>query len=121
MKALALVGRGNACCLPACLVAWAGLVVMHGSVGCSGRALRAIEQAPCSVLPAALTPLAADDPRSILVWNRKLRAQVCTCKHHARLPNCNGLHAHLFVCTQVLPVALLSNGHVAFVQRTPWK
>lgn len=36
-----------------------------------------------------------DDPRAILIFNRTLR-------------------------TQALPVSLFTNGHVAFVQRTPW-
>ncbi|KAL4452531.1 hypothetical protein ABPG75_008193 [Micractinium tetrahymenae] len=37
-----------------------------------------------------------DDPRTILVWRRQLRVQV-------------------------LPVLLFSGGHVAFIQRTPWR
>lgn len=37
-----------------------------------------------------------DDPRSILVWSRKLRVQP-------------------------LPASLFANGHVAFVQRLPWR
>jgi len=47
---------------------------------------------PFLVFPTVLV----DDPRTTLNWNRTLRVQT-------------------------LPVLLFSGGHVAFVQRLPWK
>ena len=65
----------------------------------SGACAVATAQTPLpqrSCAPPPPPPPVQRTPRTVLVWDNKLRLQV-------------------------LPVLLFSNGHVAFVQRTPWK
>ncbi|KAL4422581.1 hypothetical protein ABPG75_008778 [Micractinium tetrahymenae] len=81
------------------LLAWAGMLLDPSRERHTDPAHRGIDdQMALNLLfqEGGIVGAGPGDPRSILVYNRTLR-------------------------TQPLPVALFSNGHISFTQRTPWK